>query len=289
MKSGGGLLGLLVVAAVLFLPRLLGGGGSDNRLDSGRERRATGDTCAERPRADRLRGQRGRPGVLDRRVPARVRRELRAHDARVLQRPARAPGAAPRRRRPGRSTARPTARCTSTSTSSAAAEPVRRHGDLAAQYIVAHEFGHHVQNLHRSAPAASEQSPGPTTMVDRSRAPGRLLRRRVGPRRTRTDRTGCPCSSRTAEVDEAIDAAAASATTGSSSRRAAASTPTRSPTARRSSGRGGSDRVPDAATRVVRHAHLTRPSCALRLPRSSEPDRRVSADLGGVGQPPNRR
>ena len=63
-------------------------------------------------------------------------------------------------------------------------------GDLAAQYIVAHEYGHHIQNLIGQTPVVSRPADDPivpTSTRHRARAAGRLLRRHVGQRRANAD------------------------------------------------------------------------------------------------------
>ena len=90
-------------------------------------------------------------------------------------------------------------------------------GDLAAQYIVAHEYGHHVQNvlgISGQVSRAQQQDPGQANaLLGRPRAAGRLLRRRLGASRP----TSAACSSRARSARRSTRRRP-SATTASSSR-----------------------------------------------------------------------
>ena len=83
-------------------------------------------------------------------------------------------------------------------------------GDFVEPYVLAHEFGHHIQNLLGTMGRVRTQS-GPDQRLGPARAPGRLLRRHVDPRRDRHHRlqSGVQifASIDEADITEALDAA----------------------------------------------------------------------------------
>ena len=114
-----------------------------------------------------------------------------------------------RLRRRARSTARPTSRCTSTS---AFYDELRTRfgaqgGPFAEAYVIAHEYGHHVQNLLGTDDHVGNDREGPTSGVGAPRAPGRLLRRRLGRPRGRHRARSSELTA--ADIADGLDAAAA--------------------------------------------------------------------------------
>ena len=169
---------------------------ADRRLRVGDWRRAAaarqarqGGRAGRQIRALRVAGPRLDRGRLDGDLPGAGRRQLPPPRS-SCSAAARSRPAARRSRRWDRSIARTTRRSISTRRSStrcaAASTPARRRGlPFAQAYVIAHEIGHHVQNLLGILPkvqqaraaagrAGSQRTFGP------HRAAGRLPRRRLG-------------------------------------------------------------------------------------------------------------
>ena len=189
-KMGGGIIGIIVVLAALLLPKLLGRLGASPRSTPPGRRRAT---PPRRARASSSRSCAGRRSTSRSTGEPRTRRR----SARRTSPPRRCSSPGPPAPTAGRHRPQvgpfycPADRLVYFDLDflTQLQNQFGATGDLAAQYIVAHEYGHHVQNLigvsDQVQPGAAVQ-PGPgQRLLGRPRAAGRLLRRRVGPRRRR--------------------------------------------------------------------------------------------------------
>ena len=239
-KVGGGGIGTILIVLLFLLPLLA-------RRRRPRRRPRHGPVRRRRPAHRRptwTRRPADDPAKFVDFVAGRRRRDL-AEDLRRERQDLRAPRrssstttacsrpAATRRRRSGRSTARATARSISISSfMEQLQQQLGAPGDFAQAYIVAHEIGHHVQNLLGVMEDVDLRAAGEPGRRERAlgagRAAGRLPGRGLGALGL-SRRATC---SRAATSRKGSTPLRRSATTGSRSRRARASIPTRSRTAR---------------------------------------------------------
>ena len=255
MKAGGGLLGLIVLLAALFLPKLLGSSPSDSRRPAAVDRRRFGRVrrrhVQQRSRAGRLRCDRRRAGLLAGQPAARSSAPSTSTPRRCSSPMRPTPDAGRRSSQTGPFYC-PVDHLVYIDLGFMQAleqQLIGKPTDLAEQYIVAHEYGHHIQNLvgiNEQVQQAQQNDPGPgQSVLGGDGAAGRLLRRDVG-RRCRVAWAArlAPTRSRKRSTPRRV-----SATTASRRRRRAASTKRRGRTGPPSSARRGSPAATTPATR----------------------------------------
>ena len=128
-----------------------------------------------------------------------------------------------------------------------------RGGPFAEAYVIAHEYGHHIQHLLGTDEQRRRRPRGPDVGLGAARAAGRLLRRRVG--RARGRRPGFIEDLTDADIADGLDAAAAVGDDRIQSGPPAASIPRAGPTARPPRASGGSHRLPHRRPAPLRHVH----------------------------------
>ena len=208
MKSGGGLLGLLIVAAIIFLPRLLGGSDSDSPANN--EASSDGDTCSSDLEQQICGANEDVQDYWTREFPAAFSGQ---YDDTTLVffsgQTSTGCGAASSQTGPFYCPADAEVYF-DLDFLTQLQDQFGATGDLAAQYIVAHEFGHHVQNL-----TGQNQPPASFTGTDNEWSVLVELQADcyagvwAHDAANRTDANGLPLFESADEINEAINAARA--------------------------------------------------------------------------------